>query len=179
MTLDDEKQRHTNSFAWCLSRCAAVMTQQPLHESCDDAKLAELAGDAKEWKQRVPNCVIWRFKGTGANSRKRLAEALMNGGSALIKLERTKSAKVESDIFWVWVVGIEMQKVPETKTSSKAMAALVVSPEWLPSWASGYGARVSWGLNGLCIVRSVEGHLLNCRYAEMVLMEPKYLQCAR
>lgn len=179
MPLDGEKERHTNSFAWCLSRCAAVMTQQPLHESCDDAKLTELAGDSKEWKQRVPNCLIWRFKGTGANARKRLAEALMNGGSALLKLERTKSAKVENDICWVWVVGVEMQKMLEADTSSKAMAVLVVSQEWPPSWASGYGARVSWGLNGLCVARSVEGHLLNCRCAEMVLMEPKYLQRAR
>ncbi|MDH5858810.1 hypothetical protein [Lampropedia aestuarii] len=169
-TLDED------GFEWCLRRCAAVMAQQPLRKAKIDAELSELGPDANQWKRRLPNCAIWRFNEVGESVKELLAIVLKKGGCALMKLElqRNQPKKQESDVCWVWVVGLELQRVSVADRLTRTMAALVVSQTWAAPWASGFGARISWDDAGQCVLCSVDGHRLQGQCFEMVAIEPKY-----
>lgn len=165
-----------DGFVWCLSRCAAVMTQQPLRKAKSDAWLSEFGPDASQWKRRLPNCAIWRFKEVGESAKELLAIVLKKGGCALLKLElqRNQHSEQESDISWVWVVGLELQPVSFADRLTRTMAVLVVNQTWAAPWASGFGARVSWDDAGQCVLCAVDGHRLQRQCIEMVAIEPKY-----
>lgn len=165
-----------DGFEWCLSRCAAVMTQQPLRKAKSDAWLSELGPDADQWIRRFQNCAIWRFNEVGESVKELLAIVLKKGGCALLKLElqRNQQTKLESEVCWVWVVGLELQRGLVADRSTRTMAALVVSQTWAATWASGFGARVSWDDSGQFIFGSVDGHLLQGQCIEVVAIESKH-----
>ena len=171
-------------LGWCLRRCAAVMTQRPLRSVAVSLPLSTQTDDHHGWKALFRGCEIRSSKTSGTEPMNRLGVALEHGGCALLKLvlHRRLHCKLEEAACWVWVVGVEMQALPETaegsvpRSSYVTRAALVVSHAWSAPWGSGFGARVSWDALGQCILCSVDGARLQGRCAEVVTIESKHSQ---
>lgn len=167
---------------WCQRRCAAVMMQRPLRSMAVSSSLSTPIDDHHGWNALFPGCEIRSATTSGTESMNCLGTVLERGGCALLKLvlHRRLHGKLEETACWVWVVGVEMMALPETtgentpRPSHAIRAALVVSHAWSAPWGSGFGARVSWGALGQCILCSVDGGRLQGRCVEVVTIVPKH-----
>lgn len=167
---------------WCVRRSAAVMTQRPLRSIAVSPSLSTHADEHHGWNALFPGYEIRTAKAIEAASMNCLGTALEHGSCALLKLvlHRRHHGKLEDSVCWVWVVGVEMMELPATVEGSLSRprhtirAALVVSYAWSAPWGSGFGARVSWGALGQCILCSVDGGRLEGRCVEVVTIVPKH-----
>ncbi|QIL80834.1 hypothetical protein G7047_13655 [Diaphorobacter sp. HDW4A] len=176
-----DSEDHLESLAWCLRRCTAVMTKRPMGSIAVQLQLAEQAINSVVWEALFPACEIRHSNAIVKASMNCLARVLERGGCALLKLALHRAQRRDSEPAgcWVWVVGVEVQKLPEPEdrhwiiSDEMVRAALVVSHSWAAPWGSGFGARVSWDAVGRCILCSVDGERLQGRCADIVVIEPK------
>ena len=166
-------------LGWCLRRCAAVMTQRPLHAIPASQLLTAASDDPIDWRELFEGLKVQSFNTNMRASMNSLATVVERGGCALLKLvlHCRQLGSEEYATCWVWVIGVEMTPSGAAGGNSPlehhtVKAALVVNQTWGVPWGSGFGARVSWDALGQCVLCSVDGQRLKGSCVQCVVIEP-------
>jgi hypothetical protein len=173
---------------WCVRRCAVVLEQHhwlflrlPVH-------LPPLPG-VEELAQILDVLLPdWDVQAPAECARTPLlcAQAVEQGGSALLMLESPECEGPKPGIFWAWVVGYEPELplsctdddcvASDTLPSPDAQAmappkALLALPfgSTLP-WSSGYATRIQVQADGTCLLHDAGGPWHPCQWLGTVTL---------
>ena len=172
-----------NGAWWCSRRCAAVLLHRPWQAMRMPSGLPAQPSATEVtqvMEQLLPGWQVLHHTQSALNDKAGpglippCAQALEQGGSAVLLLHCTGRKWLAQRTFWAWVVGIEMQERQETAyTAQRISRALLTVPfGWPMPWSSGYTARVWMHSPGECQVDGIYGQWRQSRCLAAIAVSP-------
>ena len=155
---------------WCMRRCMAVLERRAWRSSpaLPSEPLLEVAEMVVQLQALLPNHRVHTSHASGKPLLHQVAEAMQNGGCALVRFVSTSQAIGTSQTHWLWAVGAETQRLSvQCQSHSTTVCAkgrvgtiLVVGQAWPAPWGSGFGARLGRRYKSTYALSSVDGQRL-------------------